>query len=138
MDIYDNSDYNMRKSIGIIPLNPNAVAKVVRTYEICGGSTESIDSHVCENCREQIQMMFDFYKISVEAIDKQVPKKVIPFEGNPYLDACPCCGRIKSIYGDRYCSYCGQRLDWSDDDDIEYEAYQDEMGGMAEVIVMEE
>ena len=52
--------------------------------------------------------------VAIEALEKQIPKKVIPFENNPYLDACPCCGRIKSIYGDRYCSYCGQRIDWSE------------------------
>lgn len=53
------------------------------------------------------------YSMMITAMEKQIPKKVIPFETNPYLDACPCCGRIKSIYGDRYCSYCGQRINWN-------------------------
>lgn len=49
-----------------------------------------------------------------ETEDKSTPKKVIKYS---YADAsaCPSCGL--AITADNYCKYCGQALDWSDEDD---------------------
>ena len=52
------------------------------------------------------------FKTAVEALDKQIPKKVTK-------SACPSCNRIflfrhsEKRKGD-YCDNCGQALDWSD------------------------
>ena len=51
---------------------------------------------------------------AVDALEKQIPKKVIfqsEFEGLRY---CPCC-KVRFIgWGMKYCGECGQALDWSD------------------------
>ena len=46
-----------------------------------------------------------------EALDKQIPKK--PAVNMAEYGVCPTCGR--SIDTD-YCIYCGQALDWSEED----------------------
>lgn len=77
---------------------------------------DCIGKEGCEHCEYDYDSE-DYEKAlvtAIRALEKQIPKKVVPFENNPYLDACQCCGRIKSIYGDHYCSYCGQRIDWSE------------------------
>ena len=62
-------------------------------------------------------------QIAIQALEKQVPMKVknsgerIPFEWY-----CPACGELlcddgyKDTYI-KYCEHCGQKLDWSDDND---------------------
>ena len=53
------------------------------------------------------------FKTAIEALEKQIPKKVTK-------SACPSCNRIflfrhsEKRKGD-YCDNCGQALDWSDD-----------------------
>ena len=60
-----------------------------------------------------------YAELSVEALEKQIPKKVINlgyFYG--YATHCPACkGQVeKRAYGikDKYCRTCGQALDWSE------------------------
>mgnify|MGYP006957394877 CR=1 FL=1 len=73
-------------------------------------------------------------KIAIEALEKQIPKKVIlgsdeqdyvccpqckseiaPMDDDCLLYHCPGCGEKDAILqGDRYCFNCGQALDWSD------------------------
>ena len=56
---------------------------------------------------------------SIEALEKQIPKKVVT-ERNIYL--CPHCGaNVETDCGDdmldyrlNYCDNCGQKLDWSE------------------------
>lgn len=66
--------------------------------------------------------------MAIKALEKQIPKK--PFktmdENNPYYKympwCCPCCR--ETLYEDAewgnqefaYCTECGQKLDWSDED----------------------
>ena len=58
-------------------------------------------------------------KIAIEALEKQIPKKVV-MERNIYL--CPHCGAsAETDCGDdmldyrlNYCDNCGQKLDWSE------------------------
>lgn len=68
--------------------------------------------------------------IAIQALEKQIPKKPIMkqyFENleEEYL-CCPTCGEIltdripsdnKTFYF--YCMNCGQKFDWSDDDEID-------------------
>ena len=73
-------------------------------------------------------------KLAVEALEKQIPKKVIfgydeqdyvrcpqckseiaPMDDDCLLYHCPGCGEKDAILqGDKYCFNCGQALDWSE------------------------
>lgn len=73
------------------------------------------------------KMQKDIGRIT-EAVKKQIPQKVKEYEDKYY--SCPICGNVLMHkwlkYPDElcpksdglpYCLSCGQRLDWSDDDD---------------------
>lgn len=49
------------------------------------------------------------------AIEKQIPKKPVDksIENIKFM-LCPCCGNNNILSLDKYCSDCGQALDWSD------------------------
>ena len=60
----------------------------------------------------------------IEALYKQVPKKPneVFFENGDQsqtLDLCPTCGSPEISEADEwtYCPVCGQKIDWSEDDD---------------------
>lgn len=56
-------------------------------------------------------------KIAVAAMKKQIPKRPVTYTPTNRAD-CPVCGEtvrgIDKPYG-KYCGWCGQRLDWSDE-----------------------
>ena len=56
-------------------------------------------------------------KIAIAAMRKQIPKKPVTYKETNRA-YCPVCGEtvrgIDKPYG-KYCSGCGQRLDWSDE-----------------------
>lgn len=63
------------------------------------------------------------YNTAIEAMEKQLPKKVEVWNGQA---SCPKCNKlygnmadikmIKSVTCEfEHCKYCGQRLDWSED-----------------------
>lgn len=58
-------------------------------------------------------------KMSVEALEKQIPRK--PIEKSPWVYHCPNCDskRVEEIFIERfmYCRDCGQALDWSETND---------------------
>ena len=74
-----------------------------------------------------------YAKLAIEALEKQIPKKVVlgydeqdyvrcpqckreiaPMDDDCLLYHCPGCGEKDAILqGDRYCFNCGQALDWS-------------------------
>lgn len=57
-------------------------------------------------------------KIVIEALDKQIPKKIIRKSKKASLEdiKCPNCQReIDAMNIVNYCTYCGQALDWSDE-----------------------
>ena len=66
----------------------------------------------------------DAIYVAIEALEKQIPKKLIKYDidysGNP-LFRCPVCGDSwnSNEFGDgiEYCWTCGQALDWSNADD---------------------
>ena len=66
----------------------------------------------------------DAIYVAMEALEKQIPKKLIKYDidysGNP-LFRCPVCGDSwnSNEFGDgiEYCWTCGQALDWSNADD---------------------
>lgn len=60
-------------------------------------------------------------KTAVKVLKKQIPKK--PFVDDDWY-CCPTCGKALSLgrrklidHKYEYCRYCGQLINWSDDDD---------------------
>ena len=65
--------------------------------------------------------------VAIQALEKQIPKKP-EYEGDGYADGelvydyakCPICGHDFEYgindWGCEYCSDCGQKLDWSDEE----------------------
>ena len=56
-------------------------------------------------------------EIVIEALDKQIPKKIIRKSKKASLEdiKCPNCQReIDAMNIVNYCTYCGQALDWSE------------------------
>ena len=65
--------------------------------------------------------------IAINALEKQIPKKPEPINYKKYMDSvknanflrgaywCPGCKHV--IRSGDYCEDCGQKLDWSDEDD---------------------
>jgi rRNA maturation endonuclease Nob1 len=51
-----------------------------------------------------------------EAVEKQIPKKVIKNEGYWEINCPYCLTDIAEEKGNEYCVICGQRLDWSDEE----------------------
>lgn len=64
-----------------------------------------------ETQKKRLNEKFRALNVALEAIDKQMPKKVIN------LNACPICGVPYVLSMPYYCEHCGQALDWSDSDD---------------------
>ena len=61
--------------------------------------------------------------LAIQALEKQMPKKVVPRHIRKYdgFDdgECPTCGNSvlrDGFSNDVYCDYCGQKLDWSDEE----------------------
>ena len=74
--------------------------------------------------REQINMSEEYYNLSIEALEKQLPKRV-DFEEDVAENMCVECPSCGSFLGYRVdcldenyqfdnCKHCGQRLDWSE------------------------
>lgn len=63
---------------------------------------------------------------AIEALKKQIPmkpnniKSILDFSGRYYTTKgnCPVCNREGLYKSDFYCNKCGQKLDWSEEDDI--------------------
>lgn len=53
--------------------------------------------------------------MAIKALEKQIPKK--PIDKLMYLE-CPTCGDV-GIEDCGYCSVCGQKLDWGNENDGE-------------------
>lgn len=82
---------------------------------------EMAEIEVCENCRNyhtcDHSTMEENARYAIEAIEKQIPKKVKMTAGKQFPFAkvghCPNCG--ETVRGNmKHCDYCGQKLDWSE------------------------
>ena len=78
---------------------------------------------ICHDAFEEFKEQFvDSYE---ELLDKATPKKVIPLKEKEsgYEHQCPVCKRYvgtiieDGVEYDNYCCTCGQRLDWSDENE---------------------
>lgn len=87
------------------------------------------DDTVCEECdnydRCDHTMVANNARTAVEALQKQLPKKV-EYEGGYIVNGfakyriakCPDCDRWHSSRDEIiYCSKCGRKLDWSEEDE---------------------
>lgn len=60
-------------------------------------------------------------ELAIQALEKQIPKKPIYIANLGYaaLWLCPVCER-RIVRSDlKYCHQCGQKLDWSDENEID-------------------
>lgn len=87
-----------------------------------------IDCDVCENDYEKIGTLDDFLKKTIEALEKQIPKKPTIYTSDnetrdkDRLACCSVCGsNVDWTYegywrkgNPKYCSKCGQAIDWSE------------------------
>lgn len=84
------------------------------------------DDTVCEECdnysRCDHTMVADNARTAIEALEKQLPKKVEKrteyrdLNGNLicFKAFCPSCGRVVESYRNKNCHVCTQVLDWSE------------------------
>ena len=55
-----------------------------------------------------------YAELAINALEKQIPKK--PKTNDNYIIyICPCCNNFIKLCKN-YCEYCGQKLDWSDEE----------------------
>ena len=57
------------------------------------------------------------FEKAIEALEKQIPKKIQLDNDNGVYEKeyCPLCNK-RLFSGEKYCSRCGQALDWSSDE----------------------
>lgn len=90
--------------------------KVIRKelHSFCESSGIDCFNSDCENCKIIVA-----YEKAIKALEKQIPKK----PKNEYTDnldittespACPVCGNQSIDETNKYCSDCGQALDWGE------------------------
>lgn len=51
-------------------------------------------------------------KVAIEALEKQIPMKPSSYKG--FVFECPKCEEPVGKNVDRYCPWCGQKIDWSE------------------------
>ena len=80
-----------------------------------------------EKCyRGEVEDYKQALEIGVKALEKQIPRKPTPIDYEKYMDTvknalflkgsywCPNCNHV--VKCGTYCSDCGQKLDWSDEE----------------------
>lgn len=55
---------------------------------------------------------WDHYLTVTEALEKQVPKKVLPEQRYYGIGKCSRCGVVFTDDSTKYCGNCGQAIDW--------------------------
>lgn len=117
-------DKNTGKVTGYKPIeNRNA-------FQICNRLGKYEDA--IQELQERINLIDSDYpdmedykavlELAVAALEKQIPSRAIErFTGDEYVCECPVCGGITSTPNEvvaksiQYCGWCGQKLDWSDE-----------------------
>lgn len=89
--------------------------EIEKAIEMMKGRYEFAKENYLEEAPEYVEAL----RMSVEALEKQIPKKPIEqryvnYEiENELIGHCPSCQlRWDVAYWQRYCSNCGQKLDW--------------------------
>lgn len=92
-----------------------------------GCLTLACETHLKNRCNNDYdareEKKDEAIKLSVKALEKQIPKKPIDKSKNHkdwHIMSCPCCERIFwnsgqfMHYEPKWCEKCGQKLDWGD------------------------
>lgn len=64
------------------------------------------------------QMVIDNYNLAIQALEKQVPAKPEMYIGDYEFERwpiCPKCNGELHPNGEKFCSDCGQAIDWSEE-----------------------
>ena len=117
-------------------MKTSEVIEKLRAYLKCQrlqvkGIYEDCNNKLCDNCDlcyaqgttgEHIKSI----EIAIQALEKQIPKKPTPIDYEKYIDVinnakslrcaywCPNCKHV--VKSGSFCSDCGQKLDWSDEE----------------------
>ena len=72
---------------------------------------------ISDDCTDTQHDFVEEIKISIEALEKQIPKKPTKTRGKYGHTECACCGWVvESFCGDLeqypFCPNCGQAIDW--------------------------
>lgn len=68
--------------------------------------------------KEKYTLALKAMRTAITALEKQMPKKVTRYFEITYQAECPACeGRIEAHASHRHCKWCGQRLEWSGDNE---------------------
>ena len=68
--------------------------------------------------KEKYTLALKAMRTAIAALKKRMPQKVVRYFEIDYSAECPSCkGRIEAHSSHRHCKWCGQRLEWSGDDD---------------------
>lgn len=96
--------------------------------EICTLDAQKENDEYCSTVyNETLDLTIGLYETAIEALEKQLPEKPI-FEGDGFDELgdivfdewlCPLCNaRYEVDYQEYdYCPSCGQKLDWSEEDE---------------------
>jgi hypothetical protein len=66
------------------------------------------------NHQRKAENQKELMQITVEALEKQIPKRAKMTNDTYPLSICPCCNKQFIPHKFGYCHHCGQALDWSD------------------------
>ena len=82
----------------------------------CGifNKEDIINNDECDNChycysQGNFGNQKEAFQIAINALEKQIAKK-------PIVHQCTTCGSAVLQFEGNYCSKCGQKLDWSDEE----------------------
>lgn len=53
------------------------------------------------------------YQLAMQALEKQIPKKVNKETKDSYGNVIPRCPSCSKMFVEDYCSKCGQKIDWT-------------------------
>ena len=71
-----------------------------------------------EDEKNECKFAEDDYKandMAIQALEKQIPKKVLSTQDKEFA-LCPCCNGKGLSDKQKYCDNCGCKLDWSDEE----------------------
>lgn len=90
-------------------------------YQSCDHTKQADMARIVISAMQELQ---EYKKLGTleevrEAVERMQEKKVTDIRGNDKLKFCTCpyCGRrITNVEGGNYCQNCGQKLDWSEEE----------------------
>ena len=91
------------------------------TYELAHKFFKIKKKGIIENKHLYIDQAVEFYGLAINALEKQIPKKVKIVEGYALCPICNHCIEDIDFISDnshKYCDCCGQALDWSEKDGL--------------------